>query len=144
MNQNDCLKLVDDIGLLTSRLTELELGRNVERQQEVSHKSIKNLPSYQVASRVLNDGGKPLAKNDGPVGATDGGVLNGASLKKLCDLVIESTEFVHDERSLLQVLGELDEEDSRLVSFSNLLQVSTDMIFCFKKLYSSHNFRPLE
>lgn len=93
-----------------------ELGIIKDIPNQLAMSDITEMPSFQRAAQLLTE--ERNDKNEKSVETGDD-----MDLAEFLDKIIDQTEFMHD-KSLLKILESIQESDSRLVKFNNVLLVS--------------------
>lgn len=111
--------LVEEIRRIDAGLSRNELGMEVSG--EVNELlQITDLKSFQEAVTTLNSGQSAPEEEclvDNLINLED------AALGQLFNRIVDKTGFIHED-NLLELLEPLKEKDSKLIRFSNLLNVS--------------------
>lgn len=111
--------LVEEIRRIDAGLSRNELGMEVSG--EVNELlQITDLKSFQEAVTTLNSGQSAPEEEclvDNLINLED------AALGQLFNRIVDKTGFIHED-NLLELLEPLKENDSKLIRFSNLLNVS--------------------
>lgn len=125
MNEEECLRLVEEISVLSSGIAKDALGIELKRggQEQCPMRTVSDLPSFKAACHQLNaihEEGTDLDEGVPSKATTE--KTKDTALLKIFDQVIGDSSFIHEDK-LMDVLEEVQESDSLLIKFTSLLKV---------------------
>lgn len=120
MNQDDCFRLVEEIRNISSGIEKFELGIIGKGDQVKELIQVTDLPSFQRATAQMMNEDSLTARTEE---SEEMSTISESTFGQMLGQIVDETGFIHEDK-LIDILRSVQEPESNLIRFSNMLNVS--------------------